>query len=398
MKSIVLAVVFCVAATNALYRLPLRKTPTSLQQSIIGNQGFEEHLNNKYNYTAFANGEYTEKLRNFGNAQYYGEISLGTPGQCFQVLFDTGSSIAWVPSVHCKSAACRVHKQFDCDKSSTCEATESGMQLKYGTGQMAGRLDHDRFCFGCKDESLCIEKQSFLESVQEPGATFQVAKFDGLVGMGYDSIAAKGITTPFSKLLKSDKCEEKVFAFWMNKEKQLEDDDEQKNGGEMTLCGTDPNHYTGELLYVPVTKKAYWQFTVDSIQVGEEKFATNFEAIADTGTSLIVGPKNIINRINKQIGAAKNPVNGQYMIDCKNLKDLPTLTFNIKGKPFSLTPEQYIIKIKPIATLDITLCLSGLSGMDLPQESLWILGDVFISQYYTVFDQGQDRIGFAKAR
>jgi hypothetical protein len=41
-------------------------------------------------------------------------------------------------------------------------------------------------------------------------------------------------------------------------------------GGELTLCGIDPLHYSGPLVYEPITRKGFWRIHVASIDVGEE--------------------------------------------------------------------------------------------------------------------------------
>lgn len=76
---------------------------------------------------------------------------------------------------------------------------------------------------------------------------------------------------------------------------------------------------------------------------------------------------------------------------------MPPVEFVLGGTKFSLTPEQYVLKID--AGQGQSQCISGFMGLDVPPPMgpLWILGDVFIGPYHTVFDYGNARVGLAVA-
>lgn len=79
------------------------------------------------------------KINNFLDTQYYGPITIGTPGQPFEVIFDTGSSNLWVPSKECRlSAACYLHKYFDSSQSSTYKYNGTNFNITYGSGAVSG--------------------------------------------------------------------------------------------------------------------------------------------------------------------------------------------------------------------------------------------------------------------
>ncbi|XP_071330340.1 napsin-A isoform X2 [Trachinotus anak] len=331
-----------------------------------------------------------ERLTNFMDAQYYGLISIGTPPQNFTVLFDTGSSNLWVPSIHCSffDLACWLHHRYNSKKSSTYVKNGTEFSIQYGRGSLSGFISEDTVSVA----GLPVPGQQFAEAVKQPGITFAVARFDGVLGMAYPSIAVAQVRPVFDTAMAAKLLPQNIFSFYISR------DPKAAVGGELTLGGTDPQYYTGDLHYVNVTRKAYWQIKMDGVTVGNQLTLckAGCQAIVDTGTSLIVGPREEIRALQKAIGALPLLM-GEYFIDCKKIPSLPVISLNIGGKMFNLTGEDYIMKE---SQMGVSICLSGFMAMDIPPPAgpLWILGDVFIGKYYTVFDRNADRVGFAPAK
>ncbi|KAL1455056.1 hypothetical protein WDU94_009176 [Cyamophila willieti] len=333
-------------------------------------------------------GDYPEPLKNYLDAQYYGVVSLGTPPQEFKVIFDTGSSNLWVPSKHCSllNLACWTHSTYTDSASSTFKKNGTEFAIRYGSGSVSGYLSQDTLRIG----NLTIKSQTFGEAIQEPGLTFVAAKFDGILGLGYDNIAVDGVEPPFYNIIQQKLLEKNIFGFYLNRNP----DDE--NGGEIMFGGIDQEKITGDVTYSPVSRKGYWQFKVDAINMKENVYCSNCQAIADTGTSLIVGPTEVIAEVNKLIGST-SVINGANIVNCDQMKAMPNVDIVVGGKTFTLTPNDYVLKITQAG---YSLCLSGFTGMDIPPPNgpLWILGDIFIGKYYTVFDMDNNQVGFANVK
>jgi len=381
------SVLLLVSLASGLVRFQLKKT-RSVMEDLVASMSFEEIKTLKEHTRRQAlKGKTDIVLKDVMNAQYFGEVGIGTPPQMFRVIFDTGSSNLWVPSQHCGilNIACRTHRRYKDSHSSTFQKNGTSFSIQYGTGSLTGYISKDNVKMG----DMTIKGQLFAEAINEPGYTFVAAKFDGILGMGFPTIAVTGAVPVFNNMIDQGLVDEPVFAFWLNRKVDA------AAGGELTLGGMDPDHYTGNFTWAPVTLSAYWEFRVDGMMFGAEPLCSGgCNAIADTGTSLMTGPTDEVAKIYKAVGAT--PVSGVAIVDCNKISTLPTFTITIGGTKFPLTADQYVLKVTELGQ---TQCLLGMTGMDIPAPAgpLWILGDVFHGPYYTVYDMGNKRVGFANA-
>jgi len=143
------------------------------------------------------------------------------------------------------------------------------------------------FFFCSKFAELCVKDQTFGEAVHQPGISFIVAKFDGILGMAFPTISVDGVVPVFYNMIKQQLVQEPLFAFYLNRYARefcitrncvsnfvgvmvivtscnSRDPNSGKEGGELDLGGVDPTHYQGDIFYERVTKQGYWQFNVAS--------------------------------------------------------------------------------------------------------------------------------------
>lgn len=321
-------------------------------------------------------------LTNYMNAQYFTEIQLGTPGQPFKVILDTGSSNLWVPSSSCSSLACYLHEKYDHDESSTYKKNGTDFAIRYGSGSLEGFVSQDVLTFG----DLVIPEQDFAEATSEPGLAFAFGKFDGILGLAYDTISVNKIVPPIYNAVNQGLLDAPQFSFYLG------DTSKSQDGGVCSLGGYDKSKFTGEITWLPIRRKAYWEVKFDGIGLGDEYAELQGHGAAiDTGTSLIALPSQLAEILNAQIGAEKS-WNGQYTIDCAARDTLPDLTFTFDGYNFTISPYDYTLEVSGS-------CISAFTPMDFPDPigPLAIIGDAFLRKYYSIYDLGKDAVGLASA-
>eukprot|EP01127_Copromyxa_protea_P007480 TRINITY_DN17391_c0_g1_i1.p1 TRINITY_DN17391_c0_g1~~TRINITY_DN17391_c0_g1_i1.p1 ORF type:complete len:421 (+),score=75.07 TRINITY_DN17391_c0_g1_i1:28-1290(+) len=364
---------------------------------------------------------------------YYAEVTIGSPPQKFSVLIDTGSSNLAVPLEGCKTcggsdvhhfvpANSRTYQNVGCQSKAclkcspedyfgntskcvfgqpTC-STEGhcGYAITYGGGGsgISGFVATDEVCFG----EHCVASHNIILMTREiPAASLSSAPMDGILGLAYEMNACNPTcTTPIFDHISRDHHIPNVFGMCIT----------PSNGGSLDLGAIDHTKYTGELKYTPVTTQRWWNIHVLDIRVGGVSidipdffyWTTNdiIGGFVDSGTSVFLVCPVIYSSIqeifqaqyHKLPGVANTLFSGGCVPDNvmgDKLRLFPNITVTFpdeNGGTFDLLmgPQSYLMHSNGAYCLGIV----GNGGTGI------VLGDIFMENYYTVFDKVSNRVGF----
>ncbi|CAK0837946.1 unnamed protein product, partial [Prorocentrum cordatum] len=240
-----------------------------------------------------------EEARVVHKTAYWGQMSLGTPPQPFKVIFDTGSGNLIVPSNTCKDPGCAPHRKYDPHATSTGasitnEKNEGSSEITFGTGQIAGDF-------------------------------YKEIPFDGIMGLGFKDLSM-GAGFNIVDDLEAKGGVGGVFSFFVS------DGDDS----EVTFGGYRPERLASDIIWAPVKVESWWQVEIDDITFND--LPQNLchgacQVAVDTGTSMLAGPSDLVEKLNQMVGAKE---------DCSNFNELPNLGFQIGDAVLNLRPDDYM--------------------------------------------------------
>lgn len=374
---LLIAIICSTPSHAAIFEVQVSKQGAAPQTSTNTNADGNKIFSSKY----LGNSVITNQ-KNLG---YAGTITLGNPPQAFTVVFDTGSDMIVITSDQCQGLHCNDMPHYTC---TSCTKTPYSYNITYGDGTWgAGPIVADTVTIGglvIHDQQILDVTRSGLDlSTYGPGIA-------GLVGL-MPSSPVRNAVPPLANIFKDKLLDMNVFSVYLTASLN------QKQGGSFLFGGIDHTKYIGDLNYVPISsginvKPGMWYIDAEAAYTGSVPVAgyTKSPWLFDTGTSFIAVPTAFAKAFHDNIpGANFSGTDKYYTLPCTGNYTF-ALTFN--NVTYEVPYLDYIASI----TQDKSLCASLV--MPLGNYEMYILGDPFLRQVYSVYDftPASSRIGLAK--
>ncbi|OQS02482.1 cathepsin, cysteine protease family C01A [Thraustotheca clavata] len=330
-------------------------------------------------------------LVNYDQLQFYGSIYIGTPPQPFDIIFDTGSSDIWVPSVAC--TACAGTYRYNASASTTYQSNYRQFQAYYGSGAVFGNVLWDVVSIS----PLLPLKTLLMGQVAKQDANIQQFESEGIIGLGFPPLAS--ISRPsFIEVFQIE-----IFSLYISTLSM-----EKTTPSQLILHGIDHDlpgkNATWHYFPLKSTHSAdgFWAIQFAGVGVNSRtKQQTNgliqetSTAVLDSGTSLILLPQNEYNQLIQMIclavdsdsGCKLDTLSKGFSCTSCSYQEFPPVTFFLgpENIPFTLQGSDYV-------RCELNTCTPQIEKS---ASQFCVLGDIFIRAYYTAFDVKNRRIGLA---
>jgi hypothetical protein len=350
---------------------------------------------------------------------YYGTIFVGYPQpQKFTVVFDTGSGHIFLPSSSCMDATCKRHRVYQRELSqshvdinhdgSTVEDHQQDrdmISISYGTGEIVGDVVRETICLGAPSATEngtaihCTEAR-LITANSMTAEPFSFFEFDGVLGLGLAGLALDPEFHFFGQMARNMQIEP-TFSVFVSKNDAVP--------SEITFGGSDTHRFEGSMHWVPVylPEQGFWKVWIKAVRVNNESLALcddgQCSAIVDTGTSALGVPRESMETLMWKT-AQSVPKHGTNDLDCRT-RPGSSIVFEISGGfTVELGAEDYM---RPVPS-DVPstsgnegtqrFCRANLLPLDMPTlgKKVFLWGAPVLQKYYTSYDSGGERVGFAQ--
>ncbi|CAK0851581.1 unnamed protein product [Prorocentrum cordatum] len=353
---------------------------------------------------------------------YFGTVYVGLPQpQKFTVVFDTGSGHVVLPSSKCASETCVSHRRYerglsesavdlnaDGEKVSVGAQVRDTVQISFGTGQLVGDIAEEVVCFDdypgeeiavALHSGSCARVRTVLatEMTAQPFLSFE---FDGVLGLGLDSLALHPDFSFFGQMSKQHSEMQAVFGVFISGDDCVP--------SEISFGGHDPRRAASEMLWAPVERPemGYWQLSLKRVTVDGEPLecceSGGCAAVVDTGTSLFGVPRGAAKEmhllLSRQVDGDAT-VDASAGFDCRQTDGCLRLWAHaaVPGGPGLFPPCGAGRGRQQHDQPGVQGSSAACGGEGSTGSKTWILGEPVLRRYYTAFDWRQRRVGFARA-
>ncbi|CAG8597084.1 1834_t:CDS:2 [Gigaspora margarita] len=290
---------------------------------------------------------------------YFGPITIAN--QTFNVTYDTGSFDLWVPNISCSLFVCGYHNRFDPSRSSTFQSSTNNFTIVYGltsNQSVTGSQGQDTVIFG----GVTITNQTFGLAANMP-SIFASQVEDGILGLAAVNSRGFKVNGVMQSIKEQKQLSKNIIGFHFAREKN-----NSKDISFMTLGDVNQDAMIGSIGYNAANvSTGHWVIPLKDLKVDG------------------------IDLIHSRIPGAAALSDGQqvlWTIPC-NTKSIVSLTFDSGSYP--IDPSELVVYINQ----SHSLCLSGIQYSPL---NFWLIGDVFLTSVYSVFDFDNYAVGFAESK